>query len=89
MRAPAPPYGRLVNVKEEIVTTRTRTIAALAALSFATSGYIADDLGSGMPEAAAAPVSAQAEGYLAGGSQRAGRDPDHRQGVQQRRLRPR
>ncbi len=66
--ARAPPYGRLVNVKEEIVTTGTRTIAALAALSLATTAYIADDLGSGMPEAAAAPVSAQAEGYLAGGS---------------------
>jgi hypothetical protein len=66
--APGPPYGRLINVKEEIVTTRTRTIAALAALSFATTVYIADDLGSGMPEAAAAPVSAQTGGYLAGGS---------------------
>jgi DNA-binding transcriptional regulator YbjK len=66
--ARAPPYGRLINVKEETVTTRTRTIAALAALSLATTAYIAEDLGSGMPEAAAAPVSAQTEGYLAGGS---------------------
>jgi hypothetical protein len=66
--ARAPPYGRLVNVKEEIVTTGTRTIAALAVLSLATTAYMADDLGSGMPEAAAAPVSAKAEGYLAGGS---------------------
>jgi hypothetical protein len=66
--ARAPPYGRLVNVKEEIVTTRTRTIAALAALSFATTVYIADDHGSGMPEAAAAPASQQIGGYLAGGS---------------------
>ena len=66
--ARAPPYGRLINVKEEIVTTRTRTITALAALSLATTAYIADDLGSGMPEAAAAPASQQAGGYLAGGS---------------------
>ncbi len=66
--ARAPPYGRLVNVKEEIVTTGTRTIVALAALSLAATAYVADDLGSGMPEAAAAPVSAQTEGYLAGGS---------------------
>jgi DNA-binding transcriptional regulator YbjK len=66
--ARAPPYGRLVNVKEEIVTTGTRTIAAFAALSLAATAYVADDLGSRMPEAAAAPVSAQAEGYLAGGS---------------------
>ncbi len=66
--ARAPPYGRLINVKEEIVTTRTRTITALAALSLATTAFIADDLGSGMPEAAAAPASQQADGYLAGGS---------------------
>ena len=66
--ARAPPYGRLINVKEETVTTRTRTIAALAALSLATTAYIADDLGSGMPEAAAAPAAKQAGGYLAGGS---------------------
>jgi hypothetical protein len=63
----APPYGRLINVKEETVTTRTRTITALAALSLATTAYIADDLGSGMPDAAAAPAQ-QAGGYLAGGS---------------------
>jgi hypothetical protein len=66
--ARAPPYGRLINVKEETVTTRTRTIAALAALSFATTAYVAEDLGSGMPEAAAASASQQADGYLAGGS---------------------
>jgi hypothetical protein len=66
--ARAPAYGRLINVKEETVTTMTRTIAALAALSLATTAYAADNLGSGMPEAAAAPASAQAEGYLAGGS---------------------
>jgi hypothetical protein len=66
--ARAPPYGRLINVKEETVTTRTRTITALTALSLATTAYIADDLGSGMPEAAAAPASQQAGGYLAGGS---------------------
>jgi hypothetical protein len=67
-RARAPPYGRLINVKEETVTTRTRTIAALAALSLATTAYIAEDLGSGMSEAAAAPASEQAGGLLAGGS---------------------
>jgi hypothetical protein len=55
--ARAPPYGRLINVKEEIVTTRTRTITALAALSLATTAFVADDLGGGARESAAAPAS--------------------------------
>jgi hypothetical protein len=67
-RARAPPYGRLINVKEETVTTKTRTIAALAALSLATAAYTAEELGSGSPEAAAATVSHETGGYLAGGS---------------------
>jgi hypothetical protein len=66
--AQPPPYGRLINAKEETVTTKTRTIAALAALSIAAATYTADELGSGSPEAAAATVSQQAGGYLAGGS---------------------
>jgi hypothetical protein len=66
--ARAPPYGRLVNVKEEIVTTRTRTLIALAALSVAAAAYPAERLASGTPEAAAATPAKQAHGYLAGGS---------------------
>ena len=50
------------------MTTRTRTIAALAALSLATTAYVAEDLASGSPDAAAATVSHETRGYLAGGS---------------------
>jgi hypothetical protein len=66
--ARAPPYGRLINVKEEIVTTRTRTLIALAALPVAAAAYPADQLASGTPEAAAATPAKQIRGYLAGGS---------------------
>jgi len=66
--ARAPPYGRVVNVKEEIVTTRTRTLTALAALSVAVAAYPAERLASGTPEAAAATPAKQVRGYLAGGS---------------------
>ena len=66
--AHAPPYGRLVNVKEEIVTTRTRTLIALAALPLAAAAYPAEKLASDTPEAAAAIPATHAGGYLAGGS---------------------
>jgi hypothetical protein len=67
-RARAQPYGRLVNVEEEIVTTRTRTFIALGALSVAAAAYPAEKLASGTPEAAAATPAKQVRGYLAGGS---------------------
>lgn len=67
-RGRAPPYGRLVNVEEEIVTTRTRTLIALGALSVAAAAYPAEKLASGAPEAAAATPAKQVRGYLAGGS---------------------
>ena len=38
-RARPPKYGRFMNFKEEIMTTKTRTIVALAALSLATAAY--------------------------------------------------
>ena len=66
--ARAPPYGRLVNVKEEIVTTRTRTLIALAALPVAAAAYPVEKLASGAPEAAAATPAKQIRGYLAGGT---------------------
>jgi hypothetical protein len=66
--ARASPYGRLVNVKEEIVTTRTRTLIALAALPVAAAAYPVEKLASGTPEAAAATPAKQVRGYLAGGS---------------------
>lgn len=66
--ARARPYGRVVNVKEEIVTTRTRTLIALAALPVAAAAYPAEKLASGAPEAAAAIPAKHAGGYLAGGS---------------------
>jgi hypothetical protein len=67
-RRRAPPYVRLVNVKEEIVTTRTRTLIALAALPVAAAAYPVEKLASGTPEAAAAVPAKHAGGYLAGGS---------------------
>ena len=63
-----PPYVRLVNVKEEIVTTRTRTLIALAALPVAAATYPVETLATDTPEAAAAIPAKQAGGYLAGGS---------------------
>jgi hypothetical protein len=66
--ARAPPYGRLINAKEEIVTTRTRTLIALAALPVAAAAYPVEKLASGAPEAAAATPAKHASGYLAGGT---------------------
>jgi hypothetical protein len=63
-----------MNFKEEIMTTKTSTIAALAVLSLATAAYALDDGGSGSAGAAVpAPRAAQqqahsAPGFLAGGS---------------------
>ena len=61
-RPRAPPYVRLVNVKEEIVTTRTRTLIALAALPVAAAAYPVEKLASGTPEAAAAVPAKHAGG---------------------------
>jgi hypothetical protein len=60
-------YGRFMNFKEEIMTTKTRTIVALATLSLATAGYALDNQGSGQADAAAA-TSAGNAALLAGGS---------------------
>jgi hypothetical protein len=65
-----------MNFKEEIMSTKTRTIAALAVLSLAPVAYALDDNGgTGAADAAAAstPRAAQqltlsAPGFLAGGS---------------------
>jgi hypothetical protein len=65
-----------MNFKEEIMTTKTSTIAALAVLSLATAAYALDDGGSGSAGAAVpapTPRAAQqqahsAPGFLAGGS---------------------
>ena len=38
-RAQGADYGRFMNFKEEIMTTKTRTIVALATLSLATAAY--------------------------------------------------
>jgi hypothetical protein len=65
-----------MNFKEEIMTTKTRTIVALATLSLATAAYAIDDQRSGSADAAAAssvPSAVQrlapsTPGLLAGGS---------------------
>jgi hypothetical protein len=54
-----------MNFKEEIMTTKTRTIVALATLSLATAAYAIDDQRSGSADAAA---NASAPRLLAGGS---------------------
>lgn len=50
------------------MTTRTRTLIALAALPIAAAAYPVEKLASGTPEAAAAVPAKQAGGYLAGGT---------------------
>jgi hypothetical protein len=64
-----------MNFKEEIMTTKTSTIAALAVLALATAAYALDEGGSGSAGAAVpAPTRAvqqqahSAPGFLAGGS---------------------
>jgi hypothetical protein len=65
-----------MNFKEEIMTTKTSTIAALAVLSLATAAYALDEGGSGSAGAAVpapTPRAVQqqahsAPGFLAGGS---------------------
>jgi hypothetical protein len=65
-----------MNFKEEIMTTKTRTIVALATLSLATAAYAIDDQRSGSADAAATAsvrssvqrLAPSTPGLLAGGS---------------------
>ncbi|MEA2419068.1 MAG: hypothetical protein QOE60_1274 [Thermoleophilaceae bacterium] len=75
-RAPTRNYGRFMNFNEDIMTTKTRTIVALATLSLATAACAINDQASGSADAAATasvPSSVQhlapsTPGVLAAGS---------------------